>query len=470
MSDKTKPHREPQRECAFAGSLICRVSEGGRATSGVPLAAEGVIDESVWLEVIHKMDEVYSDLIRNEIELEEKNRELEKSHQFVYSVLSSMSDVLVVCDAHGDMRQVNQALLRLTGRDESELLGRPLGDLLADTESRRCAEPFAAKSYLGIEDCEVQFRTRDAATIPVAVNCSALRGVHQELIGMVLVGRPVGELRRAYGALSDAHESLKRTQQQLVQSEKLASLGQLVAGVAHELNNPISFVLGNVFSLQKYIGRIRTYLDAVHAQADAAELERLRRELRIDPILADMDSLIEGTIEGAERTRDIVEALRRFSAMDKGDEVAFDLAEVVERSVHWVSRTVSGRFVVQNHLQGPIPVKGSPGQMQQVIINLVKNAYDAAVDGGEARLDITQHVADGTVEIAFRDNGPGIAVDSLGRLFDPFFTTKPVGQGTGLGLSISFGIVERHGGTLSAANAPRGGAIFSLRLPLLDTA
>jgi two-component system sensor histidine kinase HupT/HoxJ len=285
---------------------------------------------------------------------------------------------------------------------------------------------------------------------------------------MVVTGRPVGELRRAYQALRQAHDDLKRTQGQLLHAEKMVSLGRLVAGVAHELNNPISFVLGNVLSLRRYADRLQSYLNAVHAAPAAADpgLAALRAELRIDRVLADMTPLIDGMIEGAERTRDIVDALKRFSAVDKATPESVDLNEVVERSVRWVTQSAPARFSVAVDLPPGLRCPGSSGQLQQVIMNLVQNACDATASQPSGHLRVTATVGGGVVELRFADDGPGIAPEHLGRLFEPFFTTKPVGQGTGLGLSISYGIVDRHGGRLAAANNPDGGAQFTLALPL----
>lgn len=433
--------------------------------------ADGVegFDEATWLEVIQRMDEVYTELLQNEIEVENKNRELEDSHQFLHGVLSAMSDVLLVCDRKGVVQQVNQALIRLTGLTEQAVVGHRIEEFLADTSSRRLLDMAAivARGHCdALQDCEVSFTGADGTDMPVAVNCSALRDRSQRLQGMVLVGRPVGELRRAYRDLSEAHETLKRTQQQLVQSEKLASLGQLVAGVAHELNNPISFIVGNIFSLRRYLARIGEYLDAVHGGLNAQALRLQRERLRIDHTLRDLESLIDGTMEGAERTRDIVDALKRFSAVDRDPDQLFDLAEVVERSVHWVSTAASRRFAVINGVRGPQLVRGSESQMQQVIINLLSNAVDAMKETAEPQVEIAMSVQNGTVSVSFRDNGSGIEPEALGRVFDPFFSTKPVGQGTGLGLSISYGIIERHGGRLEACNDPDGGAAFYVHLPL----
>ena len=202
----------------------------------------------MWLDVIQKMDEVYSDLLQYEVALEDKNTALEESQQFIVSVLTSMSDVLVVCNRAGVIQDVNQSLLRLTGRDEATLKGANIFDLFADEASRQHAAASSSPSHAGetLHDCEMQLRAADGSAIPVSLNCTPRYSAAGKMLGMVITGRPVGELRRAYQALRQAHEDLKRTQQQLLHSEKMASLGRLVAGVAHELNNPISFVFGNV--------------------------------------------------------------------------------------------------------------------------------------------------------------------------------------------------------------------------------
>jgi two-component system sensor histidine kinase HupT/HoxJ len=431
------------------------------------LAPLGEVGEQVWIDVIHKMDEVYSDLLRYEVALEENNAALERSQQFILSVLTSMSDVLVVCDRDGVVQEVNQAMVKLTGLSEQALRGSSLLDLFADEASRSKAAQYANRLEDAVlHDCEMQIRTSGEGSVPVALNCTPRFNAQGRPEGLVLTGRPVGELRQAYSALHQAHEELKRTQQQLLHSEKMASLGLLVAGVAHELNNPISFVLGNVHALKRYAERIKTYLDALHAGATETDLGRLREELRMEHMLNDLEPLIEGTIEGAERTRDIVDALKRFSVRDTNERAIFNLAEILERSVHWVVKAAAPEMQVQIDIPRVIEVSGSAGQMQQVIVNLVQNAVDAASRQPQARLRILAHVADGFVDLAFHDNGPGIEDKFLEHVFDPFFTTKPVGKGTGLGLSISYGIVERHGGTLSVSNHPHGGAEFRLRLPL----
>jgi len=429
------------------------------------LAATG---EQAWIEVIQKMDEVYNDLLQYEVALEEKNAALEESHQFIESVLAAMSDILIVCDRNGGIVEVNPALCHLSGRSSEELVSTPVFNLFADeTEQAKARDAFARYARDGLHDCEFFLRASDGSTVPVSMNCTPRVSQTGKLMGVVVTGRPVGDLRKAYQALRQAHEDLKRTQGQLLHAEKMVSLGRLVAGVAHELNNPISFVLGNVLSLQRYATRLGRYLDAVHGSGAGEHdgLPALRDELRIDRILADMPNLIDGMIEGAERTRDIVDALKRFSAVDKAAPEEVDLNEVIERSVRWVTRSGPGQFAVDLDLPPAMRCRGSSGQLQQVVMNLVQNACDATADRSNARLRISGTIAEQQIVLRFADNGPGIPETNLAHIFEPFFTTKPVGQGTGLGLSISYGIVERHGGRLEVHNIPDGGAEFTLTLP-----
>ena len=436
--------------------------------SASPLAEGlGSLGEDAWIEVIQKMDKVYNDLLQYEVALEEKNAALEESQQFVFSVLAAMSDILVVCDREGRIEVVNHALTAFAGKPEQALIGTPLFDLFADPAARDSAERmFANHGLKGLADCELPLRGGDGVAVPVSLNCTPRFNHQGGQVGMVITGRPVGELRRAYHALREAHDDLKRTQQQLLHSEKMASLGRLVAGVAHELNNPISFVLGNVHALHRYAQRLETYLAALHAGRGRDELEALRAELRIDRLLADLPSLIEGTVEGAERTRDIVDSLKRFSAVDRNEVQPFNLAQVIEQAVHWVTKAATNALKVSTDLPEGIAVLGASGQMQQVMMNLVQNACDATAELTQPRLEIVARRVGERVEVRFRDNGPGIPAENLPHLFEPFFTTKPVGKGTGLGLAITYGIVERHGGSLTAGNAPQGGAEFVLSLPL----
>lgn len=427
-------------------------------------------DENAWIEVIQRMDSIYADLVRYQVELEEKNAHLEDAHNFIQSVMSSMSDILVVADIHGHIQQVNQALEELTQRSADTLKEQPISTLFMP-EYAAMVEDFAEHIRSNeINDCEVELIDGNGEPTPIAINCSARFDHDGRLSGLVITGRPLGELRRAYQDLKETHDQLKTTQQQLVHSEKMASLGQLVAGVAHELNNPISFVFGNMHALKRYENRLSEYLAAIHEGQSPEHCEQLRKDLKIDRLLQDIGPLIDGSLEGSERVSEIVEDLRRFSTPNQQKQANFDLIRVINTAAEWVVKARRERPELQIKLPEELTLLGYEGYVHQILVNLIQNAADAVEGRPQPRIIIELDAHHGYIHILVRDNGKGIASDQLMRIFDPFFTTKPVGKGTGLGLYISYNLAtEQCRGQLKAENNPQGGAVFTLSLPLSES-
>ncbi|GMO96723.1 sensor histidine kinase [Bradyrhizobium sp. TM239] len=421
--------------------------------------------EGAWIEVIRKMDEVYSDLLRYEVDLEHKNAELEEAQAFVTNVIESVSDILIVCDAKGLVQQVNSAFQHMLGCSVADIVGKDIADVIAAQDKAKLVPLLKPRGASDVVDGELRFSREGGSSDLFAINGSPRHDHRGRFIGVVLTGRPIGELRRAYEELHKAHHELQRAQRQLVEQEKMASLGRLVAGVAHELNNPISFVYGNVHTLMRYRTAIVAYLDAVHGEAKGDELSAQRRSLRIDEILEDFGPLIEGTLEGAVRISEIVKNLRRLSFSKLGEVERVNIERLINTAVLWAVRTKQVRIDLQMEVEPELWISGNEGQLHQVIVNLVENAIDA-MRGTESPRLVVSAVRKGH-EILFRisDNGPGIDKDHISHIFEPFFTTKRVGEGTGLGLWISYGIVREHGGELLAGYGPEGGATFSFALP-----
>jgi len=276
------------------------------------------------------------------------------------------------------------------------------------------------------------------------------------------------QLRTANEELQAAYRELQATQLQLVQREKMASVGQLVAGVAHELNNPIGFVYSNVTTLEDFVRRLRGMLEAYRAAPlaapDQARLQAEWESRKVDYALKYLDSMIQGIKEGAERARKIVRDLRVFARTQDDVWQPVALHEELESSLTLLNHLLKDRVAVHRKF-GELP-EGEciRSQMDQVFLNLLANAAQAISGPGAITIE-TRREGDVAV-ISVADTGPGIAPDALGRVFDPFFTTKPVGEGTGLGLSISYEIVTKHGGEIRAENASDGGAVFTVRIPL----
>ncbi len=421
--------------------------------------------ESAWIEVIYKMDAVYADLVQYQIDLEEKNSALEDAQRFIGSVQSSMTDVLIVCNIQGNIQSANKALEELTGKSESELRDKPLQDLFGP-DCLDLVDIFLENlSADTIMDREANLIDWTGEPAPLAINCSPRFDHKGRLVGMVLIGRPIGELRKAYAELNVAHKQLTQTQEQLVHSEKMVSLGRLVAGVAHELNNPISFVFGNMHALKQYGSRISEYLNAVNKEAPSKVLKDKRKDLKIDKILDDMESLIEGTMEGAERVSDIVADLRRYSGGQKEQVEEFDLARVARTAVEWVVKACPIKPTIKYKIPEAMTITGHKGHIHQIIGNLLQNAVDVMEENKHPKISISLYEKEESVHLEVHDSGTGIPQVDISSIFDPFFTTKPVGKGTGLGLYISYGLAQNMGGDLIASNHPDGGALFTLILP-----
>jgi two-component system, NtrC family, sensor histidine kinase HupT/HoxJ len=420
--------------------------------------------EDAWIEVIRKMDEVYSDLLRYETDLERKNAALEEAQAFISSVIESVSDVLIVCDSHGLIQQVNSALVRIIGCPDADIVGQELSCFVDPLDASRIEHILKPRLPTDVIDSEFRFATATGLSDLFSFNGATRYDHDGRYVGVVLTGRPIGELRRAYEALHKAHGELQRAQRQLIEQEKMASLGRLVAGVAHELNNPISFVYGNIHTLERYRQRLVEYIGAVHNDAGMEKLAELRKNLKIEALLADIGPLIDGTLEGAVRVSDIVKNLRRLSFNKTNEEQRFQLDRVLDTAIRWATKPKQINAEIRMNVEPDLIVVGNEGQVHQVIVNLVDNAMDAMRDVASPELSITAFRAGNEVNIEIADNGPGIPDDIIDRIFEPFFTTKQVGDGTGLGLWISYGIVREHGGELRAENRAEGGARFSFSL------
>jgi signal transduction histidine kinase len=244
-------------------------------------------------------------------------------------------------------------------------------------------------------------------------------------------------------------EELRQTQAQLLQAEKMKSLGQLVAGVAHELNNPIGFVHANLQLLDEYVKKL---IDGPRSESDS------------ERVVESIAKLLSRSREGTERVKKIVQDLRTFSRMDHAELLEVDLHEEIDRTLALMGPRLKNRIEVERDY-GDLPrVRCYAGQLNQVFLNLLINACDAIEERGTIRI-VTRRNEEG-VRIEVQDDGPGISEEVRTRIFDPFFTTKPIGMGTGLGLSLSHGIIDRHGGRLSVKSELGHGTTLIIELPL----
>lgn len=255
----------------------------------------------------------------------------------------------------------------------------------------------------------------------------------------------------------------------MVRQEKLATIGQLAAGIAHEINNPLGFLRSNHSTLGNYLRSIEAFLRQV-ADVREPSIMSAAAEHRIDYILSDLSQLLNDCDDGLQRITEIVQTLRNFSRLDSETvHVAFDLKSGISSALIVAHNEVKYVADVTLSLAEVPPVECAPGEIMQVLLNILVNAAQAIKSQGrpdKGRIEIRSGVGDGIVWIEIQDDGPGIPKEIQSRIFEPFYTTKPAGQGTGLGLSISHDIITRkHGGMLSVRSEPGEGACFRIELP-----
>ncbi len=273
--------------------------------------------------------------------------------------------------------------------------------------------------------------------------------------------------------LEQAYSDLKSTQSQILQSEKMASIGQLAAGVAHEINNPMGFITSNLGTLEKYIGKFSEFIEAQSAFLKEAaspdiltKIGEQRKKLKLDYVLEDIPELIAESQEGAERVKKIVQNLKSFSRVDQAECKMTDLHECLESTLNIVWNELKYKCTVKKEY-GEIPrTQCHPQELNQVFMNLLVNAAQAIEKQGEITIRTGEDA--GMIRVSISDTGSGIPPDKVERIFEPFFTTKEVGKGTGLGLSICYDIVKKHEGEIDVTSEVGRGTTFTVSIPVVS--
>lgn len=272
-------------------------------------------------------------------------------------------------------------------------------------------------------------------------------------------------------ALETANYKLKETQAMMVHSEKMRSLGELVAGIAHEINNPVNFIHGNIMILQNYADDLFKLIDlyeensSVFPEDIKAKIAALRKQIDIDFLKTDIKDLIRSCIEGTERTKNIVLDLKNFSRMEEMVVSQIDIPKEIDTTLNILNNKYKNRITVIKNYAPDVPkIEAYGGQLNQVFMNILDNAQDAMSESGTLTINLTK--IDDKVKLEFIDTGAGIPKENLNKVFDPFFTTKPVGKGTGLGMSISYRVISDHKGTIQVDSEVGKGTKFTIVLPI----
>lgn len=430
---------------------------------------------------------------------------LQKSYSLIQAVMESTPEPIFAKNSEGYLLMVNSSCARILGKTAEEAIGKHNADLFPPEMAHPLTETDNRIMMTGKAETVEEVIPTDGTVKTYLVTKSPWYDCQGNIIGLIGIGRNITERKQAENEMQQALEALhvtslqlreknqqlehtlhelQHTQSQLIQSEKMSSLGQLVAGIAHEINNPVNFIFGNLSHVREYSQGLLNLLHLYQKEYPNAgsEIQDEIEEIDLEFITEDLPNLLSSMKVGADRIREIVLSLRNFSRIDEADMKDVDIHEGIDSTLMILHNRLKAKpdhpniQVIKEY--GKLPrIECYAGQMNQVFMNVLTNAIDALDEYNKKRtledikanpswIKIRTEVLDGRVLIRIADNGLGMTEEVRQKLFNPFFTTKPIGKGTGLGLAISYQIVvEKHRGQVECISAPGEGAEFIIEIP-----
>ena len=447
--------------------------------------------------------------VKNEI-LTETIKAVENAKREWELTMDCISDIVILIDIKDTILRCNKILTTVTGKSYSELLGEKWQDVL-----KKSGFTFRINHPNSIE-------YHHPAGKYFIYEIYYLKKIENSMYAAVITLHDITErkqveetLEHRNKELEKAYTDLKAAQSQILQQEKMASIGQLAAGVAHEINNPVGFIMSNLGSLQKYIDKLNEFIkvqseamgelsnviarsisdEAISknkiatpepalsektgllrfARNDKSEgarndtlnrVDEFKKSLKIDYITDDISNLIKESLEGAERVKKIVQDLKSFSRVDESEHKSVDINAGIESTINIVWNELKYKATVKKKYGDIPPTKCKAGQLNQVFMNILVNAAHAIERQGEITVKTWHENND--IFVSISDTGHGIPADKINRIFEPFFTTKEVGKGTGLGLSIAYDIIKKHNGDIMVESEVGKGSRFTVKIPIVE--
>jgi two-component system NtrC family sensor kinase len=428
---------------------------------------------------IHK-----DDLLRNHRELQRLFDQVEVAKIEWEQTMDCVPEMVILANTSGSVRRCNKTFADYLHKDFYDIIGRNWTLLLrgqglpvtASHDSPWTIREESSDRWYELKTHPYTTKGKHAASGHViTITDITLQKKFSEQLEEKnrQIMENIRDLNDKNAELAEAYAALKATQSQVLQQEKMASIGQLAAGVAHEINNPIGFITSNLNSLGKYLTRLADFIriqkTALASPGDPAVREEVRQRektMKMDFILADSRKIIEESLDGSERVKKIVQSLKSFSRSDDGKRVPADINECLESAVNIVWNEIKYKAALKKEL-GILPQTICyPSQLNQVFMNFLINAVQAIENQGTITVR-TWH-DDGSIWASVSDTGCGIPAENVSRIFEPFFTTKEVGTGTGLGLSITYEVIKRHDGDIWVESTPGKGSTFTIRIPVIE--
>jgi PAS domain S-box-containing protein len=437
--------------------------------------------------------QVLEKVIRYACERKRQQELIRQERDFAERLIQTAQVIVLVLDREGKIVRFNRHLELITGYNLQELQGRDWFELFVPAAMRQERRLLFAQAMKGDHSDQEVFpiMTKDGRQRVIQWSATLLSDQSGQPMALLCTGQDVTEQLAAQQAIRKANEDLLRAnkelrsmQVQIVQSEKLASIGQLAAGMAHEMNTPLGFVASNFQTLQTYMNKLLELLDLYEQLTVAVEqgqrerrielaekIRQRRSQMRIDFLLNDIKDLSDESKEGLERIGQIVKSLRDFARIDQAEELGdYDINEGIRSTLAVAGRTIQQMADVRLELGDVRPISCRAGQVNQALYNIILNAAQAIASQerqDRGTITIRTGMADEKVICQISDNGPGIKSEHISKIYDPFFTTKPIGQGMGLGLTTAYDIiVNKHHGKIDVDSAEGKGTTFTVELPI----
>ena len=399
--------------------------------------------------------------------VKDRTKQLKRQTVFFQEIIDNLPNLIFVRDKKGRYILVNKAMADTFGKSTGEIVGKSVLETHYDKKEalRFEEEDREVIKYDEIVEQESFHKFNEGKGKWLFMSKRKMKVFDDEYV--LGVHFDINSLKETELKLLEANQELKNTlnrlqsaQMRLVESEKMASLGQLTAGLAHEINNPINYVAGNVSPIRRDLKELKEYLDSLTEGSETKEVP----EIDINMLFDELNSLLDGVDEGASRVKTLMSDLNSFSLPETSRMQLCDINDSLKTTINLIKHHLKDRIDLKVNLTDLPAINCNAQQLSQVFLNMLNNAVQAIK--GTGTIEVSSKVKSDQIVITFKDSGGGISKDNLNKIFDPFFTTKDVGEGTGLGLAISYRIIEEHKGEIKVKSEEGKGTKFTISLPI----